>query len=199
MKIKNIIFDVGNVLVSFDPERFMDNLGFDEKTKRAVDAAMFSNALWQQLDGGTYPKDAYLDKFIAEAPDYEKEIRYAYSRLGETITLRPYAVEWVSELKNQGYHLYILSNYGEYMLEQTREKMLFLPYMEGAVFSCECKLLKPKPEIYRHLLDTYHLDASESVFIDDLQANVEGAMDCGIPAIRFSDYETTKRLLSEMM
>jgi putative hydrolase of the HAD superfamily len=199
MRIQNIIFDVGKVLVSYEPELFMDNLGFDAKTKKAVDAAMFSNPIWVEADAGTYPKDAYLEKYIAEAPEYEKDIRLAYERMGETVEVCPYAVEWVSGLKKQGYHLYVLSNYSEHLLELTRDKMLFLPYMDGVVFSSQCKYLKPKPEIYRHLLDTYHLDASESVFIDDRQENVEGAMDCGIPAIRFSDYETTRRLLSEMM
>ncbi len=199
MKIKNIIFDVGKVLVSYESELFMERLGFDAKTREALNAAMFKNPLWLQEDAGVYEKGAYLEKYIAGAPDYEEELRLAYSRLGETVELYDYAVGWVRELKEQGLKLFVLSNYSEHLLELTRDKMLFLPYMDGVVFSSQCKLLKPHSEIYEYLLSTYHIDASESVFIDDRAENVEGAMACGIPAIQFVDYESACRLLKELM
>lgn len=199
MKIKNVIFDVGKVLVSYEPELFMERLGFDAATRAAVNAAMFQNPLWVEADAGTLEKDAYLEKYIAEAPEYEKEIRLAYQEMGGTVELYDYAVDWVLELKEKGLKLFVLSNYSEHLLELTRDKMLFLPYMDGVVFSSVCKHLKPQPEIYEHLLAAYRIDASESVFIDDRPENVEGAKACGIPAIRFTDYESACRLLKEMM
>ena len=199
MKIKNIIFDVGKVLVSYEPDTFMDRLGFDEKTKAAVNAAMFCNPLWVEADAGTYEKDAYLEKYIAQAPDYEKEIRLAYERMGETVELYDYVMDWIKALKEQGFSLYVLSNYSEYLLEQTKDKMLFLPYMSGTVFSSCCKHIKPEKEIYQYLLSTYHLDASECVFLDDRMENVKGAMECGIPAVLFTNYKDTRRFLEEMM
>lgn len=199
MKIKNIIFDVGKVLVSYEPDLFMERLGFDAKTRDAVNAAMFQNPLWVEADAGTRGKDEYLEQYIAQAPEYEKEIRLAYVNMGDTVELYGYVMDWVRELKEQGFRLFVLSNYSEHLLELTRDKMLFLPYMDGVVFSSLCKHLKPEPEIYEYLLSEYHLDASESVFIDDRPENVDGAMACGIPAIRFVDFESTCRLLKEMM
>lgn len=199
MSIKNIVFDVGKVLVSFEPDAFMSNLGFTEDEKKAVNQAMFENPLWLEADRGTYEKDEYLQLYINENPAYEAAIRKAYEKLGDTVELFPYVVEWMQSLKKRGYHLYVLSNYSEYLLEQTRDKMLFLPYMDGVVFSAFCKKVKPNAAIYEHLMNTYGLISDECVFIDDRPDNVEGALNCGMHAIVFTDYEQTCQELDMLL
>ncbi len=199
MAIKNIIFDVGKVLVSYEPMQYLRSLGFDEKIVDAVGKAIFFHPLWEEGDAGTYEMDEYLPRYIANAPEYEKEIRLAYERMGDVIELFPYAVDWIKGLKERGYRIYILSNYSEYVYEFTKSKLRFLEYADGAVFSYAVKMIKPQEDIYEYLMRTYGLYAAESVFIDDRTENIEGAMKCGIFGILFTDYETTKKNLEEFL
>ena len=102
-------------------------------------------------------------------------------------------------LKARGYHVYILSNYSENMLDQTKDKLKFLPLMDGVVFSYKIKKMKPDPEIYEYLCDEYWLEPEESVFIDDRPVNIKGAETCGIHGIVFRSYEQAKKELDEFL
>ena len=199
MMIKNIIFDVGKVLVEYDPDGMMKKLGFDEETLQTVNQAVFQNELWNESDRGVLSPEELLEAFIANNPAYEKEIRQVIDAVGDTISLMPYAVEWVKELKERGYHLYILSNYAEYTYEKTSHKMEFLPYMDGVVFSYRCKLIKPEKEIYEYICKTYELKPEESVFLDDRKDNVEAARNMGMHGIVFENYAQGSETLEQLL
>ncbi len=197
--IKNIVFDVGKVLVEYDPDKYMETLGFDTKTQVAVNAAMFQHPLWEECDRGIQTTEQLLEGFIANAPEYEEQIRCAFTTVEGAIRVMPYTIEWLEELKARGYHLYIISNYGEYTYERTKMEMTYLPYMDGAVFSFQCKMIKPDAAIYQHLCDTYQLNPAECVFFDDREENVEGAKKTGFYAIQFRNYEQAKKELEELL
>lgn len=197
--IKNIIFDVGNVLVEYNPDGLMRRLGFDEETLQAVNQAVFQNELWNESDRGVLSPEELLEAFIANNPAYEKEIRQVIDAVGDTISLMPYTVEWVKGLKERGYHLYILSNYAEYTYEKTSHKMEFLPYMNGVVFSYRCKLIKPEKEIYEYICKTYELKPEESVFLDDREDNVEAARNMGMHGIVFENYAQGSETLEQLL
>ena len=110
----------------------------------------------------------------------------------------PHAVDWILDMKAQGYHVYILSNYGEYNFEKTKEKMKFLPLMDGAVFSYQCKMIKPNEDIYLHILDEYWLEPEETIFIDDRIENVETARKLGIHGVVFENYEQASAELKKI-
>ena len=197
--IKNIIFDVGNVLVEYNPDGLMCRLGFDEETLQAVNQAVFQNELWNESDRGVLSPEELLEAFIANNPAYEKEIRQVIDAVGDTISLMPYTVEWVKGLKEKGYHLYILSNYAEYTYEKTSHKMEFLPYMDGVVFSYRCKLIKPEKEIYEYICKTYELKPEESVFLDDREDNVQAARNMGMNGIVFENYAQGSETLEQLL
>jgi len=197
--IKNIIFDIGKVLVSYEPTEYMKSLGLKEDAIDAINGAMFENKLWEESDQGLYTPEECLQKFIAGAPKYEAEIRQIHSTVGKTIELFPFAMEWLQDLKDRGYKLYILSNYSENMLNQTKEKLKFLSIVDGTVFSYKCKLMKPSSKIYEYLCQKYSLNCSECVFVDDRMENVEGAQRSGIVAVHFRDYKQAKTDLEEML
>ena len=197
--IKNIIFDVGKVLVEYDPDVMMKKLGFDEETLQTVNQAVFQNELWNESDRGVLSPEELLEAFIANNPAYEKEIRQVIDAVGDTISLMPYTVEWVKGLKEKGYHLYILSNYAEYTYEKTSHKMEFLPYMDGVVFSYRCKLIKPEKEIYEYICKTYELKPEESVFLDDRKDNVEAARNMGMHGIVFENYAQGSETLEQLL
>lgn len=197
--IKNIIFDVGKVLVSYEPDEYMKSMGLADEVRAAINGAMFENKLWDMSDQGLFTPDECLEKFIAGAPQYEAEIRQVHATVGGTIELLPYVMEWLKDLKDRGYKLYILSNYSENMMNQTKHKLEFLTLTDGAVFSYECKLMKPSAKIYELLCQKYDLNCSECVFIDDRLENVQGAQNNGIVGIHFKDYKQAKDELEEML
>lgn len=191
--IRNIIFDVGKVLVSYEPDAYMESLGISKENQKKINDAMFENPLWDASDQGLGTPDEFLQKFIAGAPELADEITKIHKTVGNTVELFPYAMEWILDLKARGYHVYILSNYSENMLDQTKDKLKFLPLMDGVVFSYKIKKIKPDPEIYEYLCDEYWLEPEESVFIDDRPVNIKGAETCGIHGIVFRSYEQAKR------
>lgn len=198
--IKNIVFDVGNVLMSYDSEAYLIRLGFDAATRAAVQAAMFQNPLWNETDRGVMSDKELEEGFVKNAPaEYEAAVRLAYQRASETISLLPYAVDWVKELKEREYRLFILSNYSRKIYEETKDQMKFLPYIDYAVFSYQCRLIKPDPAIYQHLLKTCSLDPRETVFIDDRPENVAAAEAQGIHGICFTSRSQAGEKLEELL
>lgn len=197
--IRNIIFDIGKVLVSYEPDAYMESLGISREDQKKINAAMFENELWDESDQGLRTPDEFLQAFIQGAPELADTIRKLHTTVGNTVELLPYAMDWILDMKARGYHVYILSNYGENMLNQTEEKLAFLPLMDGVVFSYRIKKLKPDPAIYEYLCDEYQLEPEESVFIDDRQVNIDGAEKVGIHGIVFHSYEQAKTELDEFL
>lgn len=198
--IRNIIFDVGNVLIEFNYSKYMEEKGYDEKQKKVLMEAVFQNPLWLDADRGTVLEaEELLQGFISNAPEHESLIRDVYAELEKTVWEKPYAKEWAEELKKRGFHLYVLSNYGKDLFERTKDKMPFLPYMDGTIFSYECHYLKPEPESYQHLCSTCGLIPGESVFMDDHIENVEAARKLGIHGIHFTSYEEVRKKLDTLI
>ena len=198
--IKNVVFDVGKVLVYYEPDWLMDKLGYDEEKKKRMKAAMFHSPTWDEGDRGVLNKEELLDAYIANAPDLESEIRLCYERVGEVIDLMPHVIEWMEDLKERGYHLYIISNYGENTFEKSVDKMAFIPYMEGMIFSYQYKMVKPDLIIYEQLLKEHNLEGSECVFIDDRQVNLDAAVEAGFAAgVLFQNYEQAKADLDALL
>ena len=196
--IKNIIFDVGMVLVNWDPHAAFQELGFDEKTEEAVGNATVYSDAWNESDRSVLDAEEQLAVFVQNAPEYEKEIRLFWENVARAIYQYDYSRAWIRELKQKGYHVYILSNYGAWTYAKTKDQSLgFLKDVDGALFSFEVKQIKPEPEIYHSLLERFHLRAEECVFLDDRQNNVDGAIACGISAIRFTGYEDARQKLKE--
>lgn len=195
--IKNVIFDVGKVLVEWDPIGAMRELGFDEETARAVAAATTETADWNENDRGAWSDEEILAKLISNAPARKKEICTFWENVGKAISQYPYAREWIRRLKKKGYGVYILSNYGKWTYENTLEDLSFIEDVDGAVFSYQVKQIKPEPEIYQSLLSRYELNAKECVFIDDRQENIEAAKRQGMEGIVFTGYEEAVQALRE--
>ena len=146
----------------------------------------------------TEDEQYYVDKMIKDAPEYADDIREVMRRSGETIERMDYAETWVRYLKDKGYHVYILSNYATYTLEKTEEELTFLKYVDGAVFSCQVKQIKPEPDIYQTLIKRYNLDPQKSVFLDDRKENCEAARKQGIHAIQFESFKQAAAELEKL-
>lgn len=197
--IKNIVLDVGKVLVEWEPRTVMQNLGFDEKLTDLVSQVTVESAAWDEMDRGAKSDEELLASFIAKAPAYEREIRLFWEHVGDAIWQYAYARPWIRTMKEQGYRVYILSNYGHWTYQKTQEALSFLQDVDGALFSYEVKQIKPEPEIYRTLLERFDLKAEECVFLDDRQENIDGAKAQGMEGICFAGYEDANARLRNIL
>lgn len=196
--IRNVIFDVGCVLVDFDWKSYVDKFNFPEEKRNRIVNATFKSPVWDERDRGLYDEEEYVRQCVELAPEYESDIREVMRRTPECIHRMPYAETWVKYLKSRGYNLYILSNYSHYMVEKNKKEMPFLKYMDGVMFSCDVNMLKPEHQIYENLLETFGLKADECVFIDDREENCQGARNVGIQAIQFTGFRQVTAELEKM-
>lgn len=194
-KIKNIVFDVGNVLLSFEWDAYLDSLGFSPEVLKAMHKATFPSNEWNERDRGALSDEEYFQTFLKKAPEYEKELRLVIEKENDSLQVYDYSKTWIQYLQSKGYRTYLLSNISHHMLTGFYEKMDFISKMDGAVFSCEVNILKPEPGIYQALFDTYGLNPEECIFMDDRKENVEAAKKAGMEAFVFTDFKSAAKKL----
>lgn len=197
--IRNVILDVGNVLVDYCWKKHLNSFGFSEEIAKRVAAATALSEDWDEYDRGVLTDDEVLNRFIENDPGVEKEIRMYVENLSGVIEVYPYAEQWIRDLKAQGLHVYILSNFGEKCYNDCGSKMDFTGLVDGAVFSWREKVIKPDDAIYQCILRRYQLIPEECVFFDDREVNVEGAKRNGIHGIVFEDQAQANRELAALL
>ena len=197
--IRNVILDVGNVLVDYCWKKHLNSFGFSEEIAKRVAAATALSEDWDEYDRGVLTDDEVLNRFIENDPGVEKEIRMYVENLSGVIEVYPYAEQWIRDLKAQGLHVYILSNFGEKCYNDCGSKMDFTGLVDGAVFSWREKVIKPDDAIYQCILRRYQLIPEDCMFFDDREVNVEGAKRNGIHGIIFEDQAQANRELSALL
>ncbi len=197
--IKNIVFDIGNVLAGFAWQEFYLSFGFSKDIYEKLTKATIKSAFWNELDRGVLNDDELLEGFIRNDPSIEKEIREVFQSVEKMITRYDYAIPWVKELKDRGYGIYVISNFSHKAYIECADALDFLKETDGAILSFQEKLIKPMPEIYRLLTKRYGLKAQECVFIDDTAKNVDAAVKEGMKGIVFHTLEQVKTELEEML
>lgn len=197
--IRNVILDVGNVLVDYCWEKHLASFGFSKDIAQRVAKATALNEDWDEYDRGVLTDEEVLNRFIENDPGVEKEIRMYNENLSGVIEVYPYTKQWIRDMKEKGLKVYILSNYGSKCYNECGSKMDFTELVDGAVFSWQEKVIKPDDAIYERILKRYQLVPEECVFFDDRKDNVEGARRNGILGIVFEDYEQAKRELEVLL
>ena len=197
--IKNVVFDIGNVLVTFEWERLAKEIGFTDKDLQVLAEKVIGDR-WDEFDRGVMPEDEAL-KYVQEAiPGLEEKFATLWHRIDEAIHVYPYVNEWMRELKSEGYKIYLLSNFPKRLFEkEANEKFDFIRYTDGKVISSFVKMIKPDREIYEYLFNTYSLKPEECVFVDDRAKNVEAAKALGMKGIIFEGYEDGSVKLKKLL
>lgn len=200
--ITNIVFDIGNVLASFRWKDLFKELGFTgEAFERIAAATVLHPTMWNEFDRSLMSDEEIITKCIERAPEYEKEIRLLFDTTAGLVEEYPYSYEWIRSLKEQGYKVYLLSNYGKTSFEAARDnqRLSFLPLVDGAVISYEVQIVKPEPGIYEALLTKYGLKAEECLFLDDRADNIEAAKQLGFHGIVVESYDQAVTELKKML
>jgi 2-haloacid dehalogenase len=192
--IKNIVFDLGKVLIDHSPEYvyFDEFKGDSEKMNWFLENVCTSDWNLQQ-DAGRTIEEANLSK-ISAFPAYEKLIRTYYEKWPQMCagSIEGSLKIFETLKKNKNYHCYALTNFSAETWLIAVEMFPYLNTFEGIIVSGIEKVVKPNPEIYYLLLERFQLIASESVFIDDRKENVEAAIELGFYGIHFTTPEQLK-------
>lgn len=199
--IKNIIFDIGNVILKYDPINYLLSTYDDLEEMEYVYENIFNSKEWLDLDRGILTYEEASEKLSKKTRLKGENILYIlsnwkYKSMGEIKSTNIL----IDRLKNEGkYKLYLLSNFHEDAFYYVKEKYNFVHKFDGRVISFEEKLMKPEKEIYERLLDKYGLNAEESIFIDDSKANIDKAKELGFVGIHYEDSSDLLKLLENLI
>ena len=198
--IKAIIFDLGNVLIDWNPLHVFNDTYFDSLEKRDFFLNHICTMDWnEQQDEGRSIVEATIE-LIEKFPEWEQPIRDYYGRWTEMLG-GPIAesVEIFRQIKESGnYKTYALTNWQAGLFDIALVRYNFLHWFDGRVVSGEEKMRKPAPEFYQLLLNRYNLKAAEALFIDDNLRNIKAAEALGIRSIHFQMAEQLNQELRQL-
>ena len=185
--IRNVILDIGDVLVHSDFERFFKKQGYNDDMVIRLSKGTFLSPAWRELDRGVWSMDEIMEAFVRNDPGLEDALRSVFRNTEGFVRKYPYTESWIRVLKASGLKVYCLSNLSGLIYDGCANELGFLGMVDGYILSWREKLAKPDPKIYRLLLDRYSLRAEECIYVDDSETNVLAAADLGMTGIVFQD------------
>jgi len=195
MTIRNVVFDVGGVLLEWNPASTIAQLYPDTATQSVIRQQMFEHADWHEFDRGTLSYEVAIQHFAKQTGRSPDETRTLIHATRESLKPIAGTITLLEELAAAGVHLYLLSNMPVSTFEYLVQHHKFFSHFKHLVISGAILLVKPEPAIYKHLVEQTGIVPAESVFIDDLLKNIIAARECGFHAIQFSDPESCRAQL----
>lgn len=185
---KSIVFDLGGVMVDFDPKSYLVDLLCNADMEEKVYELTFGSEEWKLMDAGLISRFEGNKRMLerAQQKGCSFEVQGVLDDWIHILHVRHRMQELVRRMKNHGYCVYYLSNIPQDVLDLLRQRGV-LDRFDGGVASCEVHINKPDPRIYQALLDKYHLKAEECVFIDDRLENVQTAFSMGFAGVQMKD------------
>lgn len=182
-KIKNLVFDVGGVLIGYRWEEMFEDYGLDRHSAERIGKGIFDSKEWPKFDAGFISLEETVECFCRRNPDLAEPARWFIDNAINMRVPRERLWKELRRLKEKGYKIYLLSNYSKVLFELHTSDYDFMNVIDGKVVSYEVGSLKPDEKIYKTLLERYSLKAEESIFFDDRQENIETAKMLGMGGI----------------
>ena len=188
MAIRNIIFDMGQVLISWDPAELMRNVGLDGADAALVKRELFDEVEWIASDAGTMTEEEVVTSVCQRLPERLRDAVHAlvFDWWKWPLSPKEGMDELIRELKGNGYRIYLLSN-ASIRLPEYFPRLPGSDCFDGAVVSALVQMIKPSEEIYRCLCERYDLIPGECWFIDDNTINMYCARRFGLQGCVFHD------------
>ena len=191
----NLIFDLGGVVVRWDPAAIIASVFDDEELQAKVREGVFAHPDWLELDRGTLDPEDAIRRAAQRTGMAQAEIRRLMLAVPSSLVPIPETVELLYRLKARGYPLYCLSNMHIASIEHLEREQKFFEVFTAKVISCRLKLCKPESAIYEEALKVNRLEAKDTVFIDDVDVNIDTATKVGLHAIQFQNAAQCEREL----
>jgi putative hydrolase of the HAD superfamily len=186
MKIHNVVFDAGGVLLEWNPPAVVARLYPDPAIQAQIRQYIFEHPDWHEFDRGTLTEESAPAHFAKLSGRTHEEVRTLLRATAESLRPIDGTIRLLEDLAGIGVNLYLLSNMPESTFNILVSRHAFFAHFRQLVISGKILLLKPEPAIYRHLVETTGIVPAESVFIDDLLRNVVAARESGMHAIQFT-------------
>jgi len=194
--IKNIVFDMGNVIIRFDRDAFIDRFGVSEEDRRILLREIFLSPEWVMMDRGTLTDEQAADILCPRVPEHLRDIARKLIGFWDRPILEVEGIEpLIEELKGKGYGIYLLSN-ASCRQPDYWQRVPAARFFDGTLISYSVKLIKPMPEIYEKFFEKFSLRREECFFIDDSPANIEASLYVGMPGAVF--HNDIRRLRREL-
>ncbi len=195
----NLIFDLGGVVFTWQPESLIQEIFPDNHDQERVEETIFHHADWVALDRGTLARDEAIQRAIRRTGLPERSIMTLMRRLPSLLVPIPQTISLLRRLQHDtDHHLFALSNMHLASIRHIEQQYPEWNLFHGIVISCYSHLVKPESAIYEYALERYALDPSETIFIDDSQANVDAAEKAGIQGILFEKPEQCEQALEKL-
>jgi len=185
--VKNVVFDLGNVLLDFNSDEIIADYVKDEKLHQQISENIFNSKEWILLDRGEITAKEATNRFIKRMPDKEKLVREIMDNWKHYLTPIQANVEVLNNIAQKPINLYVLSNFHKEAFEEVYEKYDFFNHFDGMIISYREKTVKPERKIYEKLINRYNLKPDTTLFIDDSERNIEAAKKLGFKTIHFND------------
>lgn len=197
--VRNIVFDIGNVIVRWDPQAIAQRALGEHHEAEARALALFTEyESWLALNRGEITLEELRQAYARDHALEEPQVERLVAELFASLTLIEETAVLMRRLAGAGYRLFAISDNVHEIVAHLKESHDFWPLFEAAVISAELGVMKPDPRIFRHLLEEHRLDPAETVFFDDLEANVRGAEAVGMHARLFTGARQAERDLVEL-
>lgn len=194
--VNTFIFDMGNVLIDYDPFRIIEQIVGDcESSTEIMNATVFS-PLWIELDKGAISYEEAVKNMIQQVPQCQEQIQAVMEHWDKTLVPIPGMLELVSQLREQGYGLHLLSN-ASVRFYKYADRFPVMKLMDSINISASMRLIKPDSKIYQRVLEEQGLRPEACLFVDDRKDNVLGAKACGIYGYQFSTPEAFSKFLRQ--
>jgi putative hydrolase of the HAD superfamily len=188
---KNVIFDVGNVLLAWDPRALVRRFA-NPGAQEAIARHIFLHPDWLELDRGDLDEEHAVELFSGRLSLPHGDIRDLMLAAKVSLTPIPDSLALLDELHALGVSLYCITNMARGTFAFVRRRFAFWERFQGIVVSADVHLVKPDPRIYRHALRAFAIDASETLFLDDKDENVDGARAVGMEGLRFTNSDEVR-------
>ena len=183
--LKNLVFDLGNVLVEFRPIDYMLRIGFKPEIAIELNKLIFANPMWNEFDRGTITIESYCEKLKEENPQFSAEIDKVFDSgwVSNMFILDRDVSRFLEEMSHK-YRIFILSNVSECVLEYIKT-LGFWRHVTGGTYSYLIGACKPEKEIYETFFRENNLNPRECLFLDDKPENIQAAQKLGMKGIVF--------------
>ena len=196
--VRNVIFDLGGVVLEWNPDHIVARVQPVPELRPSLKAALFGHADWRLFDRGALTEPELIERLQVRIGATRQEVEVILDAVRHSLVEKPETLQLIRALQAQGTPLYCLSNMPGSIYTHLRERHNFWGVFSGIVISGQVQMMKPEPEVFKHLLETFNLRAEESVFVDDLPANIESARQVGLHAILFKDAGQCRRELEQI-